>query len=585
MTPEDKAIRTHLQSHALRYAKRSGGVLEQHDPATGWAVVARLVPTLASALAVAITLGLCPPLSAAPAVSDANFATAPAGIETPQGGIIKLAEYQKRYIADKSRIKVACWARQTGKDFCTALEAILDAMETGQRWYIVSLTQRQALATAQKAQMHARAIEGVLPKITEEEIGYDRGGEAFRITMYGVRLKNGGEVIALPGKDPDVLAGLTGNVIFTEMALFPNNGVDHWRVVFPLTTRGFKLRAISTPRGPQTKFSELRRNAAGKYSVHNVTIVDAVAQGMELRDETGKPIAPADLEAIYADPEGWSREYMCCEGEDHQALIEWSDIANCEADYTIPVIEIKPGKNVRRTHLHELFDEFHTTLFAEIRAKMTGLPVLGDDIGVTGDLAVLAYGEKLGDVTWLRALVLMHGVDDFDYQEEIAMRAMDTGATGVGDKTGLGREMCQRLELKYGESRFKGLVFTATDKTALFVQLRDAAQGARLRIPRGLEIVRYDLHALARRGVGVAERLQVLTLRNPLLQRSHADIATAIAMMIDAGISGGKPFTFQPLALPLGGAVPLFGGDGRVGEHPLAGLLRGGQVTAGRAML
>ena len=43
-------------------------------------------------------------------------------------------------------------------------------------------------------------------------------------------------------------AGLTGNIIFTEFGLFPRGGQAHWRVIFPLATRGFMVIVISTPR-------------------------------------------------------------------------------------------------------------------------------------------------------------------------------------------------------------------------------------------------------------------------------------------------------------------------------------------------
>ncbi|MCR6497076.1 hypothetical protein LJB71_13155 [Thermomonas sp. S9] len=40
-----------------------------------------------------------------------------------------LYPYQRRYLADKSRWKAACWSRQTGKTFTTTLEAVLDVLE------------------------------------------------------------------------------------------------------------------------------------------------------------------------------------------------------------------------------------------------------------------------------------------------------------------------------------------------------------------------------------------------------------------------------------------------------------------------
>jgi phage FluMu gp28-like protein len=556
-------IKRFLADNALRLgtdAEIGERCLEQHDPARGWQMVARRVRSWSTALTVAITLGLCP----SPKASDGMRPAAEHGsdyvVEVRDGKkseqvVIKLLDYQRRAIEDQHRIVILCWCRQAGKDFTTSLKAVIDAMETGEDWYIVSLTQRQALATAKKAQMHARAISGVLPKIVKEDHQYTdrKTGQAFTITQYGVRLKNGAQIIALPGKDPDALAGLTGNVIFTEMALFPNNGIDHWRVVFPLSTRGFKVWAISTPRGPETKFSELRRNAAGEYSVHNVTIHDAVAGGLELKDHTGKRIEIEQLEAIYADPQGWEREYMCVEGEDHEALIDWQWINTCgDAECVIDVQEIRGARDIPRDRLTDQFDEMHTTYFADIRARMKGRPALGWDIAVRGDLSVVAYGESLADVTYTRSLVIMDGVDDFDYQEEVVSRAMETGASGVGDATGLGMEACQRLEKRFGQHRFKGVNFGGGAKTELFMQFRDIMQRARLRIDAANDVVKYDIHAIAKEGVGIAQRLRILTLRNPLLKDSHGDIATALALMVDAA-SGAPDFHFQAFDAADGG--------------------------------
>jgi len=483
------------------------------------------------------------PSAGVPVIGEANFAHAPAALPIGQA-VVKLTDYQMRAITDTSRIVVLCWCRQAGKDFTTSLKAVLDAIESGQNWYIISLTQRQALATAKKAQQHIRAITGALPDlgVSEETIN------GIKITSYGVKLPNGAEIVALPGKDPDALAGLSGNVILTEMALFPRGGVDHWRVVFPLATRGFRIWAISTPRGPNTKFAELRRNPKGKYSVHNVDIDRAVAEGLELKDESGKPITTAELEAIYADSAGWKREYKCEEGEDHEPLIGWEHITRCltTAAPDLPWLHLDGTRPLRNQ-----FDPQLDTVFAPARATMTGRPVLGWDIAVTGDLTAIPFGELLGDVVHLRSLVTMRKVDDFDYQKDVVRCALKLGATGVGDASGLGRESCAKLEKEY-PAHFKGLVFTGESKSALCVQLMERLQGGRFRLPAGASTteIQYDLAALSRESIGVARRLRVVANRNPLLPASHCDIAMGIAMMLDAAQNGSSayfaPESYQP---------------------------------------
>ena len=534
----------------------------------------RKARTLAAACAIAVssvsqTAGALPVEPPAflqvqnePDVNCRNFADAPRELQVGDA-LIKLTDYQLKAVQDKSRVAIFKWCRQAGKDFTASLIAVLDGLESGNNWYIVSLTQRQALATAKKAQTHARAIGLVVGDLTEIQTK-DRDG--FLQTSYGVRLPNGAEIVALPGKDPDALAGLTGNVIFTEMALFPNNGTDHWRVVFPLSTRGFRILAISTPRGTETKFAELCRNPKGKYSVHVVDIHAAIAGGLELRDETGKPITPAELEDIYNDPSGWNREYLCLEGEDWDPLISWEHIHTCLATYQPERLHIEG-----MAALDAALQEQVKPMIARLRAGMTGQPVFGYDIGVTGDLAAIPLGERIGDVTWQRGLITMHGVDDFEWQRQVVRELMHAGFIGVGDASGLGRDSCQQLEKEFTTYRFRGLVFTGESKSALCVQLMQAFQASKARLAKDDLETQYDLHSLAKKEVGVAKRLQVVANRNPMLKYSHCDIALAWGMMLDAAQAFLGSFTFQPVR-PLASAAEGWAGGGVAANHPLSQL-------------
>ena len=482
-----------------------------------------------------------------PEISDANFCEARHELRFGDV-VIKLTDYQMEALRDQHRIVILKWCRQAGKDFLTSLKAVLSALETGENWYIVSLTQRQALATAKKAQQHVRTILKILPEIgvTEEVI------KGFKITSYGVKLPNGAEVIALPGKDPDALAGLSGNVIFTEMALFPNNGIDHWRVVFPLISRGFRIWAISTPRGPATKFAELCRNPKGIYGVHMVDIHAAVKGGLKLTDDNGKPSTPADLEALYNDAAGWSREYLCIEGEDHEALIGWPYIQACFADYEIPWVHIEG-----MTDLRGQFDTVIDSFFAPIRKAATGRLVGGWDIAVTGDMSAWPIGELLGDVIWARGLVTAHKVDDFDYQRDVTRNMLKVGATVIGDASGLGRDACQTLEKEY-PNQFKGLVLTSDSKTELCVQGMQAFQGAKFRFPKDFVEYHYDIYSVAKDSVGVAKRLRIIQTKNPMLPHSHGDVAIGTFLMIDAGQTGSVEVeTLPPPVENIPGAMLL----------------------------
>jgi phage FluMu gp28-like protein len=170
---------------------------------------------------------------------------------------------------------------------------------------------------------------------------------------------------------------------------------------------------------------------------------------------------------------------------------------------------------------------------------MTGQPVFGYDIAVTGDLATIPFGERIGDVTWQRGLITMHGVDDFEWQRNVIRVLLRAGFSGVGDASGIGRDSCQQLEREFTTYRFRGLVFTSDSKSALCVQLMQTYQAGKARVPQNDLETQYDLHALAKKETGVARRLQVIANRNPMLKASHCDIAMAWGMMIDAAQTSG----------------------------------------------
>ena len=250
--------------------------------------------------------------------------------------IVPLYDYQREAIGVKRRVKVYKWCRQAGKDFLAALEGTISALEDGQPWFIISLTERQSMATFDKVKMHLKAFGVVLSDLQfiDDTIRYqNRNGDWCEVKTKTVILPGGGSVTALPGRDADAIAGLTGNVIFTEFALLPDNGRDHWRVVLPLTTRGFRMIAISTPRGHGTRFARLCRNTKGKYWVSTVDIHRAVRDGLPLNDEDGRPITIEEWEEIYDDPEGWKREYLCLESDDLDALVAWKFLELARADY------------------------------------------------------------------------------------------------------------------------------------------------------------------------------------------------------------------------------------------------------------
>ena len=455
--------------------------------------------------------------------------------------VIQWAPCQRRLFDDDARVIVVNWHRQRGKDFCAAGKAVAHALETGQPWFIVSLTQRQADATFDKAKafsdMLARAAKrkGEITLTDREYVEFDREiSQAFRCTARTLRLPGGGSVTALPGRDPDTLAGLTGNVIFTEFGLFPNGGYDHWRVVFPLSTRGYQVIVISTPRGKNSKFFELF-SQPDVYSVHLQTILDSVAEGFVLRDNQGEPTTLEVFQRLYGDPAGWRREYLCEFTGDMEALVKWAQLVAAgsrESDLPFECLRITDGNGWRE----DFFDGL---------AGVTGRPELGWDVARRSDLSSLWVNVAgPGGIRRLRWLVLMARTE-FALQRTVIRTAMQANrrAVGCGDATGLGMDSNETLTTLFG-SRWQGVDFTAKSKRELGSLLATAYdEGSQLLPPSDGEhkYIHTDLYAIQREGA--ADQLRLAESDNPLLADSHCDIAYSNALSLKAaGIVAARPY-------------------------------------------
>ena len=454
---------------------------------------------------------------------------ATAAADAVPASMVRFDASQRRLLADESRVIVVNWHRQKGKDFTASAKAVRHAITTGQEWFIVSLTQRQADATFRKCVMFAKAYMAALKlpgQLAESDYGveaYDKSiDQAFQFTARQITLPNGGRVTALPGRDPDTLAGLTGNIIFTEFGLFPNGGYNHWSVIFPITTRGYQVVIISTPRGKNTKFYELW-NDPQTYSVHTCDIHQSVEhEGFILRDNRGLPCTIEAFRRLYNDEGKWPREYLCQFTGDLEALIKWAQLEEAAAlseglDFSFLRIEGAAG--------------FEARFFAPVGRG--GRLEVGWDVARRGDLSVVWVNHSQPNrPSHLRYLVVMQDCK-FALQRLVVSSAMDAGrgwSVGCGDSTGLGMDSNEALEHTYRD-RWEGVNFGGARKRELASNLATAFIDRQQTIPSLAgphKFVATDLYAVQKDETG--GQLALDETDNPLLPESHCDIAWAGAL-------------------------------------------------------
>lgn len=413
--------------------------------------------------------------------------------------------YQADWVLDQARFKIGLWARQTGKSFSTAEEAVNDCLQRKTTWVTLSAGERQALEWMFKAREWSEAY-----KIAIEEYVEDRESAEALLKNAEIRWPNGSRLIGIPA-NPKTARGYSANLTLDEFA-FHEDPDAIWRAIYPSISnplRGqFKIRVVSTPNGQGNKFSDLWHKD-NQWSKHKVDIQTAVDRGLPLNID--------ELRAGLDDPEGWAQEYECQFIDAAAVLLPYDLIALCES---AEAAEVSPVE------------------FWQTRGQF---PVdLGIDFGRKKDLTVCWALETVADLHVTREVLSLRGVSTPDQVNHLRPRIQRARRVCL-DYTGPGVGLGDYLVKEFGEwnpeahqfGKIELCTFTNTLKLEIFSKLRMAFERRGVRVPISREI-REDLHSMHR----VTTAAGNVTYRAPHTPDGHADRCTAMALAVRAAATG-----------------------------------------------
>ena len=431
-----------------------------------------------------------------------------AGLAAPA---LPLYAYQRRWVQDDSRFKIAMFARQCGKTFTSTLELALDcalAEAAGQRrrWVILSRGERQAReAMNEGVKLHLAALQAGFKAY---DYDWSPGVKALEVELPG-----GSKITALPA-NPDTARGFSANVLLDEFA-FHQDSRAIWKALFPVISKpGLKLRVISTPNGKGNKFYELMTGHDDGWSRHTTDIYQAVADGL-----------PRDVEELRrgaGDPDLWAQEFE----------LQWLDGASAWLDYDLIDACDHPDEGKPE--------------------RYTGGPCyVGVDIasGRGRDLFVVWVLEQVGDVFWTREVIADNTIGPLQQPEVLAdVFARYNVVRACMDQTGMGETPVALAQRRHGPSRVEGVLFTAANKLTLATTGKARFEDRRIRISATPE-VRADLHKLQKVSGPTGTPRFVADSDGA----GHADRAWACFLALNAADHAQGPIDFTPVpALPRG---------------------------------
>lgn len=258
-----------------------------------------------------------------------------------------LLPFQRRWLEDRARVKLFEKSRRIGATWCTAADSVLESGAGRQDVWYVSYNEdsakefvRDCVQWAKWLGIAARNLGQVI--LWESDDGELRGVRAFQISF-----PSGKRITALTSSARN-LRGKQGRVIIDEAA-FHDNLPELLKAAFALLMWGGEVWVLSTHNGIDNAFAELCdevRDGKRPYSLHRVTIEDALGEGLYARICTvlGQPYSLEaerqwlrDLEREYGD--GVREELYCEPAKGGQAYIGRPLIEACM--YDAPVVRLE----------------------------------------------------------------------------------------------------------------------------------------------------------------------------------------------------------------------------------------------------
>lgn len=423
---------------------------------------------------------------------------------------VKLTDYQIIWVRDRSRFKIAVITRQGGKSFEGTLEAVLDCAEHVTKWVFLSAGERQSRELMSAAAMHARTIGHAVEELegefwTEKEI---------KFKQLEIVFPNGSRIIGLPA-NPDTARGHSANILLDEFA-FHQDSRAIWKALFPTVTRGYKIRIISTFKGKANKFYDLFFSAPtlqkfngkdveyigerGGWSKHFVNIYQAIEMGLELKDEEGKPIEPEDLRLALSDDDAWMEEFECIPSDEVTAFLTHDDISKVE-DVRLnprPVWIEMLIKAAEKNHKEFKRSKINPGLPLHVLQNVifAGELFVGMDIGRKRDLTVIWVDQKINSNLQTAAVIELKKKPYF-VQEQVLYTILSLKGfrRACIDETGIGNELAENAQDRFGAYRVEGIPFTAENKEVLAVGLKQNFDDFGSSIPADT-VIRNSLHSV-----------------------------------------------------------------------------------------
>ncbi|AFJ01999.1 Phage terminase, large subunit [Methylophaga frappieri] len=482
--------------------------------------------------------------------------------------------YQQRWFEDESQIMIAEKSRRTGLTWAEAGRNVMNAAKPRRRGgcntFYVGSKQEMALEYIAACALFARAFNELAEADVYEQTFWDDKRKE-EILTYMIRFPKTGRKIQALSSRPSNLRGLQGDVVIDEAA-FHESLQELLKAALALTMWGNKVRLISTHNGVDNDFNQYiqdAREGRKDYSLHRITLDDAIAQGLYKRicfvtgQEWSQESEKAWREGLYKNApnaESADEEYGCIpkkSGGNYltRVLIE----AAMVADHSIPILRFEAPKDFESwtTEMREaeIADWCQKNLLPELKKlNPSDRHVFGEDFARRGDLTVFVPLAIKPDLRKRETFRVELRNLPYEQQRQVMFYICDRLPRRGGlafDATGNGGYLAEQAALKYGQGMVDQVHLSSSWYHEWMPKLKGEFESFNLEIARHQTTLDDLLSIKVENGIPVIDKGRTKDLQSgDGKAKRHGDFAVGLVMAIRASWMDGGEIDF--IAVPKG---------------------------------
>lgn len=243
--------------------------------------------------------------------------------------------YQKRWLLDKSKVKIFEKSRRIGGTWVQSFEDVVDCIEQpGLKVFFSSADMTAAgeyIDYCENWITKLNALAKLLAEIDNGEVEEcEFADEDKGIKSKVIEFNNGSKIYVL-SSNPKAFRSKGGKIVWDEAA-HHDNDMKMWAAAKPAAMWGYSIRILSTHNGVNSLFYQLIQKVLKgeiNYSVHRVPIQLAVEEGVADRICGRKLTKKEREEWLENEHRGcmteaiWQEEYCCNPQDESKAMLSY----------------------------------------------------------------------------------------------------------------------------------------------------------------------------------------------------------------------------------------------------------------------